>query len=82
MYFWDKLDEDVKRGSIKNSATSKPDIRYLDFTISNKCNQLVYIVILCKHRLDQRWKETKQRSTRLLGTSKDRLPRCNRYEVS
>ena len=38
MYFWDKLDEDVKRGSIKNSATSKPDIRYLDFTISNKCD--------------------------------------------
>lgn len=38
MYFWDKLDEDVKRGSIKNNATSKPDIRYLDFTISNKCN--------------------------------------------
>ena len=38
MYFWDKLDEDVKRGSIKNSVDSKPDIRYLDFTISNKCN--------------------------------------------
>ena len=38
MYFWDKLDTDVKRGSIKNTANSKPDIRYLDFTISNKCN--------------------------------------------
>jgi len=38
MYFWDKLDEDVKRGSIKNSVDSmKPDIR-LDFTLSNKCN--------------------------------------------
>lgn len=38
MYFWDKLDEDVKKGAIQNTATSKPDIRYLDFTISNKCN--------------------------------------------
>lgn len=38
MYFWDKLDFDVREASAAMDIDSVPDIRYLDFTLSNKCN--------------------------------------------
>ena len=38
LYFWDRLDWDVKRNSKDLDIYSTPDIRYLDFTLSNKCN--------------------------------------------
>lgn len=38
MFFWDKLDVDVRENSIDNEVETMPDIRYLDFTLSNKCN--------------------------------------------
>lgn len=38
MYFWDKLDTEVREASVELDVDSIPDIRYLDFTLSNKCN--------------------------------------------
>lgn len=38
MYFWDKLDWDVREASVEHTIDTIPDIRYLDFTLSNKCN--------------------------------------------
>jgi MoaA/NifB/PqqE/SkfB family radical SAM enzyme len=38
MFFWDKLDFDVREASKELQVDSAPDIRYLDFTVSNKCN--------------------------------------------
>jgi MoaA/NifB/PqqE/SkfB family radical SAM enzyme len=38
MYFWDKLDFDVREASVDLDKNTVPDIRYLDFTLSNKCN--------------------------------------------
>ena len=38
MYFWDKLDYDLRMESETLDVDSTPDIRYLDFTLSNKCN--------------------------------------------
>lgn len=38
MFFWDKLDFDLRESSIDLDIDSVPDIRYLDFTLSNKCN--------------------------------------------
>lgn len=38
MYFWDKLDYDLRMDSEFLDIDSAPDIRYLDFTLSNKCN--------------------------------------------
>jgi MoaA/NifB/PqqE/SkfB family radical SAM enzyme len=38
MFFWDKLDLDVKEASVDVDKNTIPDIRYLDFTLSNKCN--------------------------------------------
>lgn len=38
MYFWDKLDYDLRLESEFLEVDSPPDIRYLDFTLSNKCN--------------------------------------------
>ena len=38
MYFWDKLDFDVRKASSVLDIDTLPDIRYLDFTLSNKCN--------------------------------------------
>lgn len=38
MYFWDKLDYDLRMESEFLDVDSTPDIRYLDFTLSNKCN--------------------------------------------
>ena len=38
LYFWDRLDWDVKLDSKNLRIRDEPDIRYLDFTLSNKCN--------------------------------------------
>lgn len=38
MFFWDKLDWDVRIRSKNLQVDDIPDIRYLDFTVSNKCN--------------------------------------------
>ena len=38
MYFWDKIDFDVREQSKDLEVDTTPDIRYLDFTLSNKCN--------------------------------------------
>lgn len=38
MYFWDKIDFDVREQSKDLGVDTTPDIRYLDFTLSNKCN--------------------------------------------
>mgnify|MGYP001085924722 CR=1 FL=1 len=38
MFFWDKLDWDVRVRSKNLHTFGMPDIRYLDFTVSNKCN--------------------------------------------
>ena len=38
MFFWDKLDYDLRVRSEKLTVDDTPDIRYLDFTVSNKCN--------------------------------------------
>lgn len=38
LYFWDRLDWPVKIDSKKLEVDTTPDIRYLDFTLSNKCN--------------------------------------------
>jgi len=38
MFFWDKLDYDVRLRSERLGTYNIPDIRYLDFTVSNKCN--------------------------------------------
>lgn len=38
MFFWDKIDYDVRVQSKHLQIDSVPDIRYLDFTVSNKCN--------------------------------------------
>lgn len=37
-FFWDKLDWDVRHASKNLTVDTVPDIRYLDFTVSNKCN--------------------------------------------
>lgn len=37
-FIWDKLDFDVREASKNLTVDSPPDIRYLDFTVSNKCN--------------------------------------------
>ncbi|MDA9302492.1 twitch domain-containing radical SAM protein [bacterium] len=37
-YFWDKLDYEVRDNAHKLKKKTFPDIRYLDFTLSNKCN--------------------------------------------
>ena len=38
MFFWDKLDYNVRLHSEHLGTFNIPDIRYLDFTVSNKCN--------------------------------------------
>ena len=38
MFFWDKIDYDVRLQAKNLDVDSTPDIRYLDFTVSNKCN--------------------------------------------
>lgn len=38
MFFWDKIDYEVRVESEHLDIDTKPDIRYLDFTVSNKCN--------------------------------------------
>lgn len=38
MFFWDKIDYDVRMEAANLETETKPDIRYLDFTVSNKCN--------------------------------------------
>jgi MoaA/NifB/PqqE/SkfB family radical SAM enzyme len=38
MFFWDKIDWDVRVAAENLTVDTPPDIRYLDFTISNKCN--------------------------------------------
>lgn len=38
MFFWDKLDYNVRLRSEHLTVDTTPDIRYLDFTVSNKCN--------------------------------------------
>jgi MoaA/NifB/PqqE/SkfB family radical SAM enzyme len=38
MFFWDKIDYDVRLQSQHLQVGTTPDIRYLDFTVSNKCN--------------------------------------------
>jgi MoaA/NifB/PqqE/SkfB family radical SAM enzyme len=38
MFFWDKLDYNTRYNSTFLEIEDKPDIRYLDFTLSNKCN--------------------------------------------
>ena len=38
LYFWDRLDHETKVASKNLTVDSVPDIRYLDFTLSNKCN--------------------------------------------
>ena len=38
MFFWDKMDYDLRVRSEHLEVDGKPDIRYLDFTVSNKCN--------------------------------------------
>lgn len=38
MFFWDKLDYDLRVESEFLDPDDDPDIRYLDFTLSNKCN--------------------------------------------
>lgn len=38
LYFWDRLDWDVKVASENLEVDTVHDIRYLDFTLSNKCN--------------------------------------------
>lgn len=38
MFFWDKMDYDLRLASERLSVDDTPDIRYLDFTVSNKCN--------------------------------------------
>lgn len=38
MFFWDKIDYDVRMESEHLDIDTMPDIRYLDFTVSNKCN--------------------------------------------
>ena len=38
MFFWDKIDFDVRTQAEHLDIDSMPDIRYLDFTVSNKCN--------------------------------------------
>jgi MoaA/NifB/PqqE/SkfB family radical SAM enzyme len=38
MFFWDKIDYNVRVASEHLEVDTKPDIRYLDFTVSNKCN--------------------------------------------
>jgi len=38
MFFWDKIDYDVRLQAKNLDVDTTPDIRYLDFTVSNKCN--------------------------------------------
>lgn len=38
MFFWDKIDYDVRMQAKNLQVEDIPDIRYLDFTVSNKCN--------------------------------------------
>lgn len=38
MFFWDKMDYDLRVQSEHLQVDGIPDIRYLDFTVSNKCN--------------------------------------------
>jgi len=38
LYFWDRIDHETKVASKDLTVDSVPDIRYLDFTLSNKCN--------------------------------------------
>ena len=38
MFFWDKMDYDLRIESEWHDWDMEPDIRYLDFTLSNKCN--------------------------------------------
>ena len=38
MFFWDKIDYDVRMEASELDIDTTPDIRYLDFTVSNKCN--------------------------------------------
>lgn len=38
MFFWDKIDYDVRIQAKNLDVDTTPDIRYLDFTVSNKCN--------------------------------------------
>ena len=38
MFFWDKMDYDLRVRSEHLTVDGTPDIRYLDFTVSNKCN--------------------------------------------
>lgn len=38
MFFWDKLDYNLRVQSEYIKPKQTPDIRYLDFTVSNKCN--------------------------------------------
>jgi len=37
-FFWDKIDYETREQSKDLAVDSVPDIRYLDFTLSNKCN--------------------------------------------
>lgn len=38
LYFWDKMDYELRMESEYLNVHDLPDIRYLDFTLSNKCN--------------------------------------------
>ena len=38
LFFWDRIDHETKVASKDLTVDSAPDIRYLDFTLSNKCN--------------------------------------------
>lgn len=54
MYFWDKLDWDVRTESEHLTASTPHDIRYLDFTLSNKCN---LACIHCNPFVSTAWKK-------------------------
>jgi MoaA/NifB/PqqE/SkfB family radical SAM enzyme len=54
MYFWDKLDYSVRDNAHKLKRLTTPDIRYLDFTLSNKCN---LACVHCNPFVSSGWKK-------------------------
>jgi len=54
MFFWDKMDYELRVESEWHSADMEPDIRYLDFTLSNKCN---LACIHCNPFVSTSWKK-------------------------
>lgn len=54
MFFWDKLDYDLRDKANKLKRSTTPDIRYLDFTLSNKCN---LACVHCNPFVSSGWKK-------------------------